>query len=308
MADVSVAICTYNRAESLSDTLEFLCRQELTANLDWELLLIDNNCTDNTEGIVEQFVRRLPLHYFLEARQGLSYARNKAINECQGDLLVFTDDDVRPEPRWLTSFVEASAKYAAAEYFGGPIVPWWPGGRPNWVKDINMSLLAGVFGAYDHGDEDHCYSEDEMHPFGANFALRRSLFERMEAFRIDLGARGETPGRGEEAEYFARCRMNSVVGVYVANAKLHHRVELSKLNLGYLYRYGIQKGIARRKTSGLVIDKNYGAEFSYLAKALFQLLKGRRDRFRQCVINAGIQKGLRNSKYSEELSIESDSL
>jgi hypothetical protein len=63
--------------------------------------------------------------------------------------------------------------------------------------------------------------------------------------------------------------------------------------LGYLYRYGEQKGIASRKIHGGTHSPSRFAEGIYLAKGLWQLLRGRGDRFRQCVINMGIAKGLR---------------
>jgi hypothetical protein len=132
-----------------------------------------------------------------------------------------------------------------------------------------------------------------MHPFGANFALRRSLFERLEPFRTDLGAVGNVPGRGEEAEYFQRARAAGAQGFYVPAARVLHRVDASHLTLGYLYRYGEQKGIASRRMHGGAGTPGRFAEGIYLGKGLWQLLKGRGDRFRQCVINMGIVRGLR---------------
>lgn len=290
---LTVAICTYNRADSLADTLEHLCRLEVAEDLKWELLLIDNNCRDHTAHVAQAFRDRLPLRYLVETSQGLSHGRNRAIREANGEVLIYTDDDVRPEPRWLLAYSEAFRRYPDAEYFGGRIIPYWPKGRPAWVRDIDMPLLGGLFGTYDRGDETHHYAPDEMHPFGANFALRRALFERLDPFRIDLGASGGVPGRGEEAEYFQRVQREGVPGVYVPEAKILHRVDTAHLTLGYLYRYGVQKGVASRKINGIQVKGGIGGEASYLVKGVYQLIKGRGDRFRQCVINMGIQRGLR---------------
>lgn len=293
MPDLTLAICTYNRADSLADTLEHLCRLEGRYDVSWELLLIDNNCRDHTRQVAESFIERLPLRYLKEASQGLSHGRNRALREARGDVLVYTDDDVRPAPGWLTAYVTAFRLYPHAEYFGGRIVPWWPEGRPEWVRDVNMPLLAGLFGTYDRGEDAHEYSLDEMHPYGANFALRRSLFERLDPFRTDLGATGDIPGRGEEAEYFQRARAAGVCGVYVPQAMVLHRVNASHQTLVYLYRYGVQKAIASRKIDGIRAPQGRFAEGAYLVKGLWQLFKRRGDRFRQCVINMGIARGLR---------------
>jgi hypothetical protein len=79
----------------------------------------------------------------------------------------------------------------------------------------------------------------------------------------------------------------------VPAARVLHRVDASHLTLRYLYRYGEQKGIASRKMHSGGGAPGRFAEAAYLAKGLWQLLKGRGDRFRQCLINMGIVRGLR---------------
>lgn len=273
--DLTVAICTYNRADSLEDTLAHLCRLQGVDGLRWELLLVDNNCTDHTQEVVARFTGRLPLRPLVERSQGLSHGRNRALREARGDLLVFTDDDVRPVPAWLGAYADAARDYPEADYLGGRIQPWWPQGKPGWVRDINMPLLAGLFGTYDLGAVRHWYAPAELHPFGANFALRRSLFERSAPFRTDLGVVGSVPGRGEEAEYFQRASADGARGLYVPAARVLHRVDASHLTLGYLYRYGEQKGIASRRMHGDAGAPGRISEGAYLAKGLWQLLKGR---------------------------------
>ena len=76
--ELTVAICTYNRADSLEDTLAHLCRFHGVEGLAWELLLIDNNCTDQTQAVAVRFGDRLPLRYLVERSQGLSHGRNRA--------------------------------------------------------------------------------------------------------------------------------------------------------------------------------------------------------------------------------------
>ena len=291
---ISVAICTYNRAESLADTLAYFCRLHGQDHLAWELLVIDNNCRDHTQRVIQKFADRLPIRYLEESRQGLSHGRNHAIREARGDLLVFADDDVRPVPEWLSCYVKTAEEYEWAEYFGGCIVPWWPEGKPCWVRDVNMPLLGGLFGAYDLGADIQEYSADHMPPYGANFAVRRSLFERLDPFRVDLGVVGSVPGRGEEAEYLDRARAVGARGIYVPGAVVEHRVDPERLRIRYLYRYGVQKGIAVALTQGHANTARspYLRGAGYALNALTQWVKGNGDRARQCVINVGIQRGL----------------
>ena len=241
------------------------------------------------------FRKRLPIRYLTESNQGLSHARNRALHEATGDLLVFTDDDVRPCRNWLASYATANRTHSRAEYFGAPIFPWWPSGQPSWARDVNMPVLAGLFGCYDLGPQEQEYSTAEMHPYGANFALRRSLFERLKPFRTDLGVVGAVPGRGEEAEYFHRARAEGASGVYLPTAVVEHRVDARRLTIPYLYRYGVQKGIAsrlmQRDRTGATPRFSALPEAAYAIKALFQFAKGRGDRARQCIINMGLQRG-----------------
>ncbi len=294
----TVAIATYNRANSLYDTLTSLTSLQIPAVLAWELLLIDNNCTDRTKEVCDRFASELPMRYLSEPSQGLSHARNRALAEARGEVVVFTDDDVILSPGWLAAYAQAVDDFPDAAYFGGKIVPTWPAGKPRWVRDVNMPLLAGLFGSYDLGPERRLYSDTDMHPYGANFALRRSLFERLGDFRTDLGMRGNVPGRGEEAEYFKRAKERGFTGAYVPEAMCQHRVDPRHLTLSYLYRFGVQKGVA----SGTIHPENSRrinklAGWRYLVAGVSQLLKGRGDRFRQCVINLGIQHGLRSKDY-----------
>ncbi|HXX80590.1 MAG TPA: glycosyltransferase [Thermodesulfovibrionales bacterium] len=293
---ITVCICTYNRAESLSATLESLSALNIDSGLYWEVLLVDNNSSDNTRSVSEGFSDRLPLRYVFEPKQGLSNSRNRAISECRSDILLFTDDDVIVDTLWLKEFADAAQKFPGADFFGGRILPHWPNGRPSWLRDEPMPLLSGLFVWYDLGQNTRLYAHTELLPYGASFAIRRRLFEQLEPFRTDLGVLRNTPGRGEEAEYLSRARSAGYVGVYVGKAACHHRVDPVRLNLAYMYRFGVQKGIAevtirgRQNSGGTLFE-----EMMYGVRGLFQLLKGRGDRFRQCVINMGIQRGLRQS-------------
>lgn len=290
---ISVAICTYNRASSLATTLGSLTRLADVAALDWELLVIDNNSTDDTSSIVDSYASALPLRYFFESVQGLSAARNRAIREYRGEILLFTDDDVTVDSKWLFAHSAACRSYPLAGYYGGRIVPSYPNGRPRWLTDEGekLSLIDGLLVRFHLGETVRPFAPDDPTPFGANFALRRSLIDRVGEFRRDLGVTGSVPGRGEEADYLDRAIAIGATGVYVGSAIVNHATDRSRLTLPYLYQYGRQKGIAARRTgsgqSGSLADA-----LLFLLRGFWQILKGRGDRFRQCIINCGIQMAL----------------
>jgi glycosyltransferase involved in cell wall biosynthesis len=260
--------------------------------LAWELLLIDNNSTDQTRHIADLYSSTLPLRYFFEPKQGLSNARNRALQEYRGELLVFTDDDVVLDAAWLLEYSLAQTSFAGANYFGGRILPLWNGDKPGWLKDPTLALLSGVLVHYDIGDDNRLFAAGDPTPFGASFAVRRGLAESVGLFSPALGVAGSNTARGEETEYLQRAKATGASGAYVGKAVCYHVQDPMRFKFRYLYQYGIATG----RTECLLGQSAGGsllAEFSYLIKGLWQLCKGRGDRFRQCVINAGIQKGLR---------------
>lgn len=123
--DASLIICTYNRAESLRDTLGALRALSVHPSRQWEVIVVDNNSRDRTREVVEEVQREWPLlRYEFESEQGLSHARNHGISCAQGEVILFTDDDVLPEPDWLEITLAGMEKYQA-DACGGYIAPIW---------------------------------------------------------------------------------------------------------------------------------------------------------------------------------------
>jgi glycosyltransferase involved in cell wall biosynthesis len=260
----------------------------------WEVLVVDNNSNDETLEVCRKYTSTLPLRYVFEPKQGLSASRNRGLKECFGNLLLFTDDDMNVSKDWIGAYINACERFKDAEYFGGKIIPEWNKRKPRWVKNEGLPLLSGLFGTYDLGSGTREYVEGDPLPFGGNFAMKRTLFERLGLFRTDLGIKGTQIRRGEETEYLARGMRAGAKGVYVGGAICHHRLQRNKLNVTHIYEHGKQKGISdvisgQNKNSG-----SYIQAMNYIGRGLFQLAIGRGELFRQCLINAGMEVGVRN--------------
>ena len=91
---ISVVICTYNRAAYLEQTLATFFRQEHLDRVPHELIVVDNNSSDNTPEVVQAFSSHRALHYHFESKQGLSRARNRGVTESRGEIIAYLDDDV----------------------------------------------------------------------------------------------------------------------------------------------------------------------------------------------------------------------
>ena len=108
---VSVVICTWNRCRLLRLTLEQMTHLEIPSGVDWELIVVNNNCSDATELVLDEFQNRLPLVRLQESRPGKSYAANLAVGVAKGEYIIWTDDDVLVEPDWIKSYLEAFAEW-----------------------------------------------------------------------------------------------------------------------------------------------------------------------------------------------------
>ena len=288
-----MAICTFNRSHLLARTLESLARQRDLAWEHAELLVIDNNCTDDTAQVVDTYTSQLPIRRVLETAQGHNHARNRALTEFRGDWLIFTDDDVLLSPYWLMEYREAFKNFPQASFAGGRILPDWSGPTPAWFKGEKLDLLDGALVKFDLGAETRLLEADEPEPFGASFALRRSAIDKLGSFDPALGQKGKRLGRGDETVYLRRMKRTGEKGIYVGRAECLHLVDRRRLTLRGLFQYGIASGVGHKAISDASAQGSYLLASILLLRGLIQLVKLRGDRFRQCVIGAGVQVGLR---------------
>src|SRR5260370_28179757 len=219
---VTGAICTFNRAESLRRTLNSLAAMLVPSGLTWELIIVNNNSTDHTDDVIEEYRDRLPLRREFEPRQGHSNARNRAMDSASGEYIVWTDDDVVVDAGWLTAYVEAFRRWPEAAVFGGRITPRYEAPVERWVIE-SESLLVGPYAIRDFGDDVQPLSaDDEDHfPYGANLAIRAA---EQRAFRYDTQL-GPVPNRirnGEETNVIHRLLGSGASGYWIPGAMVEN--------------------------------------------------------------------------------------
>lgn len=242
---VAVIIATYNRAPLLGETLDTLARSRTSPRLRWDVIVVDNNSTDDTRAVVTSRMARypVPLTYLFEPRQGRSAALNTGIAATAAPLLLFTDDDVRVDPGWVEAGVQALA--AGADYVGGPVSPIWETPPPAWL-DLTRSDLWGTVAILDYGREPFVFEDRRLVPLGANMGARRSLFDRVGGFRVDLGRTSARKPLGQEVpELLARARARGLRGHYVPAMHLQHHIPAGRLTRRYFRRWWNGKGVSR---------------------------------------------------------------
>ena len=101
---LSVVVPAYNEQDSLGE-----CLGRLTGQLDsiTEIIVVDNNSTDGTRAIADDYARRFPAVTVLhEAQQGLVFARNAGLDAASCDAIARIDSDTRVPPHWARTIVE----------------------------------------------------------------------------------------------------------------------------------------------------------------------------------------------------------
>ena len=137
-ASLVVALATFRRPEALDRILPLLVRQVQDLGLLAHVLVVDNDPAGGAFTAVAGFAAR-GVRYVHEPNPGISAARNRALDECQGvDLLVFIDDDETPSEGWLEHLVSTWSSFRSIAVTG-PVVPAFEAPVSEWVE------ASGVF-------------------------------------------------------------------------------------------------------------------------------------------------------------------
>ena len=239
---VTIAICTFNRAESLRRTLNSLTVMQVPT-IDLEVIVVNNNCSDHTDATIEAFSKRLPIRREFEKEPGLSNARNRAVDAAKGDYIVWTDDDVIVKPGWLAGYGEAFRRHPEAAVFGGPITPRYQTPVVSWVKE-GEPVLGGPYAIRNFGDDPLPLSiADGRLPYGANFAVRTSE-QRMFRYDPNLGPGPNTRRGGDEVDLIERMLRTGVFGYWVPTAQVEHYIGHDRQTIQYLVRHFADRGEA----------------------------------------------------------------
>ena len=242
---ISVAICTWNRAEMLDRTLARMQKLEIPSDVSWELIVVDNNCTDDTNEVIDRHAGQLPINKLLETHQGQCHCRNAAIENASGDWLLWTDDDVLVDRNWIKSYVQAFRKHPEISFAGGTIEPWFSTRPPHWLNR-HLPRLQGAFALIKRDETTRPLSENES-VFGANMAFKTEVLKH-DRFDTALGLIGANSIRGDETELIDRLRNAEHRGLWVGEAKVQHYIPKKRMTTNYLWDFyeGYGRAITRQ--------------------------------------------------------------
>ena len=248
---ISVIIPTKNRACELNITLDSIMKQNM-AQVDFEVLVVDNGSTDNTVDIVNHYYGKIKnLRYFYEPMPGLHVGRHCGLKNAKTDILVFADDDIRAFPTWLTAIKETFEQNPDVVLVGGKNLPDYEVDPPSWVLKLwsqcEYGSCLGYYSILDFGDE-----KKEISPYyvwGCNFSIRREALIKLGGFHPDGMPRNLLVYRGDGETAISEGIVNNHwKTIYHPNASVYHLVSKKRMTMEYLYNRAYAQGISQSYT------------------------------------------------------------
>jgi glycosyltransferase involved in cell wall biosynthesis len=236
---LTVAICTWNRAALLRQALGRMTQLTIPPEVEWELVVVNNNCTDDTDEVIRAFAPRLPIRPLFEPRPGHSNARNLAVREASGEYILWTDDDALVGEDWLSAYFRSFQRWPTATFFGGPVEPWFAAPPPRWLERA-FSSLGPVWAMRDFGPHPVPLSTNRL-PFGVNMAIR-TLEQRQNPYDTRLGHRPGLPMACEETHLLRSLLADGHHGWWVPEARVLHYIPRDRMTTRYVRTVGFRYG------------------------------------------------------------------
>lgn len=262
---ISVIICTYNRALYLTEALDSLYHQTLPKT-SFEVIVVNNNSTDNTEDICKEYIRThsdMQVRYLNEDKQGASFARNTGAAQSTSGLLCFMDDDAVANTDYLSRIIQFFEVHPGSGGLGGRIIPRYIPSEPIWMSHYVSSMV----GNFHYAPQVSAFKSGK-YPLESNMVVPKRLFDTIGGFNTSLpGVKGELRIGGEGKDFFYRLQALGHDIYYDPNIVVYHVVEVAKLTPAYLYRVASGYGRGERVRT---LQKS---KLAYLIKIIEYLFK-----------------------------------
>ncbi len=218
---LSVIICAYNREDHIKKTLDSLFYQLASKDI-YEVIVIDNNSKDKTADICIQYIKEkqeLDLKYFLETKQGLSFARNRGVKESSNEVISFIDDDATATENYVENILLTFEQNKNILSIGGKVLPVYPKNKePVWMSKYLWPVVAKV----DQGETEHEFKK--KYPVGCNMAFRKETFIKYGLFNEDIKY------RGDEKFLFLRLKKEKELIYYNPKIIVYHTIPETRLS------------------------------------------------------------------------------
>jgi len=244
---ISVVVCTHNRADSLVKTLSSLCHQSIRKEC-YEILVVDNASTDQTGATIGTFIAHNPeyiIRSIVETHLGLSFARNAGLQNATASIVAYIDDDAEAGEIWLETIVKVMQADPEIWSAGGKVLPIWDAPRPDWLKDDLLNAVSLL----DRGDQERILEwPDRL--IGTNISFQRHALEAAGGFDPLLGRQGSLLSSEEETD-LQQCiyQMGGKI-LYSPSAVVYHHVSPERLTKHYFCSRSYGTGQSRAIVAG----------------------------------------------------------
>lgn len=254
-SDFTVAIPTYNGAKRIADVLERLRWQLGTERITWEVIVVNNNSTDDTEAVVRRFQKGWPeLRYAFEPRQGAAHARQKAIRLARSPLVGFLDDDNLPSAIWVNQAYKFASQHPKMGAVGSRI----QGQFSNCQPPANFERIAAFLALTERGPSPIIYHPGQkILPPGAGLVIRRSAWLAAVNESIELGVRVGNRDVAEDLEPVRHIQKAGWEVWYNPSMRVEHKIPAQRLTREYLCSLMRGIGLSRYRTRMLGVNKHW---------------------------------------------------
>lgn len=274
--DITVAIPTFNGEKRLPALLEALRSQGNLDGIIWEVIVVDNNSQDGTAALIQSYQSQSShpflLRYCFEAQQGIAFARQRAVEEAQGVVVGFLDDDNIPAANWIRSVYQFAQQYPRAGAFNGKIQGVFQQPPPEELKNI-LFYLALV----DRGDQPLQYQPRKNGvPPGAGLVVRRQVW--LNFVPRDLLFLGRLDGSlvaADDAEALIYIHQGGWEIWYNPQLQIEHHIDAKRLELAYFKQLTRGVGLTRHYLRMLLLKPWQRPFFFliYLLKDTYQIIR-----------------------------------
>lgn len=244
--DVTIVIPTYNGAERVPTVLEQLRKQIVPANIQWEILVVDNNSQDDLAAVISQqqqtWPEAVPLRSVFEGRQGIAFARQRGVENARGKVVGFLDDDNLPDTDWVAAIYEFAAAHPQAGAIGSQIC-----GKFESPPDPALKPILFYLAINQRGQSPFKYVPAQKGvPPGAGLVVNRAAWlAHVPSSLLLVGRVNQSMLAGEDAEALLHLYRAGWEIWYNPKMKIDHCIANNRLQYTYLRRNLLGIGLSR---------------------------------------------------------------
>jgi glucosyl-dolichyl phosphate glucuronosyltransferase len=270
-AIMDIIICTYNNADLLDKTLSSISLQEVPSDYSWAVIVVDNNCTDDTANVVDKYIdsgKILNLRRISENKQGLTYARICGVKNTCSKWIAFVDDDCLLSQDWVYKAIKFTESHPRCGVFGGKVILDWE------IPPTSIFVKhSKSFAASDRGENIEKLSHNDYQIAGAGMVVRRLALE--ESGWLDkqflCGREGSKLTAGDDSEIVLRIRNAGYELWYTPDCVLHHFIPTRRISETYLVNMFYGFGVSAPYIASMRWNKSYLIWFIF---SLLRIIKG----------------------------------